>query len=35
MKIWDKIKEKLSINFQSTSAYDEKYIKTKVREFSG
>ena len=34
-KIWDKIKEKLSIKFHSMSVYDEQYIKVKVREFNG
>ena len=34
-KIWDKIKNKLNIKFHSASAYDEKYIKTKVKEFVG
>ena len=34
-EIWDKIKETLSINFQSMPVYDEKYIKAKVREFYG
>ena len=34
-KIWDKIKEKLSIKFHSMPAYDEIYIKAKVREFDG
>ena len=34
-EIWDKIKETLSIKFHSTPVYDEKYIKAKVREFSG
>ena len=34
-KIWDKIKETLSIKFHSTPIYDEKYIKAKVREFNG
>ena len=32
-KIWDKIKETLSIKFHSV--YDKKYIKAKVRELSG
>ena len=32
-KIWDKIKNKPSIKFHSASVYDEKYIKTKVKEF--
>ena len=34
-EIWDKIKEKLNIIFHSTPVYDEKYVKTKVREFDG
>ena len=34
-EIWDKIKEKLNIKFHSTPVYDEKYVKTKVREFDG
>ena len=34
-EIWDKIKETLSIKFLSMPVYDEKYIKAKVREFSG
>ena len=34
-KIWDKIKAKLSIKLHSASVYDEKYIKTKVKEFDG
>ena len=34
-EIWDKIKKTLSIKFHSTSVYDEKYIKARVREFSG
>ena len=34
-EVWDKIKETLTIKFHSTPAYDEKYIKTKVREFNG
>ena len=34
-EIWDKIKEALSIKFHSMPAYDEKYIKAKVREFNG
>ena len=33
--IWDKIKETLSIKFHSRPIYDKKYIKAKVREFSG
>ena len=34
-EIWDKIKETLSIKFRSTSAYDEKCVKAKLREFNG
>ena len=34
-EIWDKIKGKLNIKFHSMSAYDEKYIKAKLREFNG
>ena len=34
-EIWNKIKETLSIKFHSMPVYDKKYIKTKVREFSG
>ena len=34
-QIWEKIKETLSIKFHSMPAYDEKYIKAKVREFNG
>ena len=34
-EISDKIKEKLSIKFHSESAYDQTYIKAKVREFDG
>ena len=34
-EIWDKIKETICIKFHSTTVYDEKYIKAKVREFSG
>ena len=30
-KIWDKIKEKLSIKFHSKPIYDQTYIKTRVR----
>ena len=32
-KIWDKIKEKLNIKFQSKPVQNQKYFKTKVREF--
>ena len=34
-EIWDKIKNTLNIKFYSMPAYDEKYIKAKVREFNG
>ena len=34
-EIWDKIKETLSIKFHSTPVYEEKYMKVKLREFSG
>ena len=34
-EIWEKIKEKLNIKFHSIPVYDEKYVKTKVREFNG
>ena len=34
-KIWKKIKKTLSINFDSMTVYDGKYIKAKVREFNG
>ena len=34
-EIWDKIKKKLEIKFHSMSVYDEKYLKTKVREYDG
>ena len=34
-EIWDKIKGKLNIKFHSMPVYDEKYIKTKVRQFNG
>ena len=34
-EIWEKIKEKLSIKFHSKPAYDQRYIKAKVREFGG
>ena len=33
-EIWDKIKNTLNIKFHSMPAYDEKYIKAKVREFN-
>ena len=34
-EIWSVIKKKLKIKFHSEPAYDEKYFKTKVREFDG
>ena len=34
-QIWNKVKKTLGIKFHSTPVYDEKYIKAKVREFSG
>ena len=34
-EIWDKIKETLKIKLHSTAVHDKKYIKAKVREFSG
>ena len=34
-KIWDKIKEKLNIKFHGKPVYDQKYLKTKVRECDG
>ena len=34
-KIWNKIKEKLNIKFQSIPVYDDKYVKAKVRELDG
>ena len=34
-KIWDVIKNKLSIKFHSKPIYDQKYLKANVREFEG
>ena len=34
-EIWDKIKEKVSIKFDSMPVYDQTYIKVKTREFDG
>ena len=34
-KIWDVIKNKLSIKFHSKPTYDQKHLKAKVREFDG
>ena len=33
--IWDLIKNKLGIKFQSEPIYEQKYLKAKVREFDG
>ena len=33
--IWNVIKNKLSIKFHSQPIYENKYLKTKVREFDG
>ena len=33
--IWDAIKDKLGINFQSEPVYEYRYLKAKVREFDG
>ena len=34
-EIWYNIKGELNTKFDSMTAYDEKYIKAKVREFNG
>ena len=34
-KIWDKTKKTLNIKFRSKLVYNEKYRKSKVREFNG
>ena len=34
-KIWNKIKEKLSIQFHSMPVYDQHYVRAKVKEFNG
>ena len=34
-KVWDRIKEKLNIKVHSMPAFDETYIKAKVRKFDG
>ena len=34
-EIWDVIKNKLNIKFQSQPIYENKYLKAKVREFNG
>ena len=33
--IWDVIKDKLGVKFHSELAYENKYLKAKVREFDG
>ena len=33
-KMWDKIKEKLTIKFHSMPVYDKTYIKAKVKELT-
>ena len=33
-KMWDKIKEKLTIKFHSMHVYDKTYIKAKVKELT-
>ena len=35
IEIWNKMKETLTIRFQSIPVYGEQYIRAKVREFSG
>ena len=35
IKIWDVIKNKLGVKFHSQPIYEQKYLKTKVREFDG
>ena len=34
-EIWNKIKKTFNIKFHSMPVYDEKHIKTKVKEFNG
>ena len=34
-QIWDVIKNKLGIKFHSKPTYEQKYLKSKVREFDG
>ena len=34
-EIWNKIKKSLNTRFHSQSIHDDKYIKTKVKRFSG
>ena len=33
-KMWDKIKEKLTIKFHSMPVYDKTYIKAKIKELT-
>ena len=35
VEVWDVIKNKLGIKFHSKPIYERKYLKAKVREFSG
>ena len=35
IEIWNKMKETLTIRFQSIPVYGEQYIRAKVREFNG
>ena len=34
-EIWNNVKKILNIKFHSMPVYDEKYIKTKIKEFNG
>ena len=34
-EIWNQIKKTLNIKFHSMPVYNEKYIKSKVKEFNG
>ena len=34
-KIWNVIKDKVGITFHSKPVYEDKYLRTKVREFDG
>ena len=34
-EIWNKIKKTLNMKFHNMPVYDEKYMKTKVKEFNG
>ena len=35
IKFWNKIKKTMKIKFHTKPIYDEKYIKTKLKEFYG